>query len=219
MKNQALQKLGEDKRAAYAAATEAASRIAALKTAGAPAAQVQEAVTRFKTLLWGPASITESRDVRAALALFNGALDGDADASQLQQLSLDLAHVCGNETHDVAPVAGRADSAPDFGPNSAILAQMREVTRGPEAQQAAGQWLALVDAEQICRELERLRRDFSKPQFRRNCVGTLHRGFSQVARRPGLAQAQERGLCKVGAGRPRWRLHGFAVRHLLLRQE
>ena len=148
MKSQDLRRFYEEKLAAYSKATEAASKIAALKSAGAPAAQVQDAVTQFKTLLRGPVSIAEGRDVNSAMDLFNGALDADADAGQVQQLALDLAHVCANEARDVLPAAAQTEGGAGYGPSSAILGHMRQIARVPESQQAAAQWLALVDAGQ-----------------------------------------------------------------------
>ena len=134
----------EEKLAAYARLTEAASKIAAMKADGANAAQLQEPVEQFRTLAWGPAAVAQGADVKAAIDLFAGALDSDADAGQLQQLSLDLAHICANGAREGTVTDATAD--PDYGANSAILAHMREIARGPEALHAATRWLGLLDA-------------------------------------------------------------------------
>ncbi len=101
MASQEQRKIYDDKMVTFKRVTEAASKIAAAKAEGETPAQMQDAVAQFKALAWGPAAITEGPDFNAALALFNRGLDAGADAGQLQQLSLDLAKVCGNEARDV----------------------------------------------------------------------------------------------------------------------
>jgi hypothetical protein len=138
----------EQKLAGYARLTEAAAKIAATKAAGANAAQLQDSVAQFHTLVWGPVAVTRGRDVGAAIVSFDNALQADADAQQLQQLSVDLAHLCANDAGEGFPQAGQHEGAEKYGPNSAILASMSEITRAPEALHAASQWLAMLDAGQ-----------------------------------------------------------------------
>jgi len=149
MKAQEMQRLYEQKHAAYMTITGATSKIAALKAAGDSPAQMQDAVSAFKALLWGPAAITGGPDFNEALALFNRGLDAGADAGQLQQLSLDVARVCGNEERDLFPAGfpgGAQNHVPVYGMNTNILGSMREILRSPESQLAAGKWLALLDS-------------------------------------------------------------------------
>ena len=136
-----LHKGREEKAAAYTRLTEAAAKIAAVKAAGAAPDQMQAEVAEFRALAWGPASITGGRDVDTALTLFAKAIDLNADTGQLQQLSVDLAQVCANDTGELED----DKRGSDYPANAEILARMQEIVRGPEAQHAAGLWLGLVD--------------------------------------------------------------------------
>ncbi len=142
LKRQEQRKEYDTKLAAYARVTEAAAKIAALKSSGANASQLQEPIGQFRTLVWGPEPLTAGPDVTAALAIFNAALDANADAPQLQELSTDLANLCASDAQASLPPSSGARQ-PDA---AAILAKMNETIRAPESQHAANQWLALVDS-------------------------------------------------------------------------
>lgn len=148
MKSEAARKYYEEKLAAYGKVIESASKIAAMKSAGANAAQLQDQVTQFRTLAGGAVLVIGGRDANAAVALFNRALDTDADAGQFQQLALGLARVCANDARAVAPQVSQSDPAPAYGTSDEILAKMKEITSGPESRRAAAQWLAMLDAGQ-----------------------------------------------------------------------
>jgi hypothetical protein len=122
IQDQWSRKFYDERLTAYSRATEAAARIAALKSAGAPEIQTGDAKLQFKTLFWGPMCITESEDVEAAMVLFQTAVDAGASAEQLEQLSLRLAWICGNETHASYPTRERF---PDHKSKPKILEEMR----------------------------------------------------------------------------------------------
>jgi hypothetical protein len=147
MQYQGQRKIYDEKMAVYKQVAEAASKIAALKAEGGTPAQMQDAVAQFKTLAWGPAAISEGRDSSEAMQLFNRALDAGADAGQLQQLSLDLAKVCGHEAEEMFSGVVREGLTGHMGNpvTSPLLREMNEIVRGPESRQAAEQWLSLVD--------------------------------------------------------------------------
>jgi hypothetical protein len=149
MKAQELQKIYDDKMAIYKPVTEAAAKIAALKAQGANPAQMQDAVTQFKTLAWGPAAVGGGANFNSAVQLFSRGLDAGADADQLKQLSLDLARVCGIEAQDASSkmveVEGLAGYAKNSDGSEWLIQEMNEIVRVPESRQAAEQWLSLVD--------------------------------------------------------------------------
>jgi hypothetical protein len=98
-RDQWSQKFYEEKLAAYLRATEAAARIAALKTSSAEQSKVDEAILQFRVQYWGPMCITEGHDVEQAMVYFNDGIKRGLEAEGLEQLALYLAHVCKNEAH------------------------------------------------------------------------------------------------------------------------
>ena len=119
----------DEKLSLYAKATETAAKIAALKSQGATDAEMQEIVTQFRILFWGPMCVTEGPDVEKAMVLFGAGLDSSIPAKDLQQLSLYLAHVCRNEAHALYVRDGKPAS--HYGANDKILPLMKALSKAP----------------------------------------------------------------------------------------
>lgn len=74
----------------YTHATRAAATLAASEDAAARAA----ASKRFWELYWGELALVEDQEVERAMVALGRGLRNDVGASQLQQMSLNLAHAC-----------------------------------------------------------------------------------------------------------------------------
>ncbi len=70
-----------------------ASQVAAVIATSDTAAR-RKAVDRFWELYWGELALVENTEVEAAMVAFGGGLKNKASTSELQQLSLRLAHAC-----------------------------------------------------------------------------------------------------------------------------
>ena len=133
LKNEWSRKFYDEKLALYSQATEAAAKLATLKSKGAPENQIEDAKMQFKILYWGPMCVTEGNDVESAMVLFQRGVDAGATPQQLEQLSLLLAHVCKNEAHLLyLPTEGVASK---FGPSPQILQQMEKIVTDAKALQ------------------------------------------------------------------------------------
>lgn len=73
--------------------TEASQVAAAIATTSDNAAR-GKAVNRFWQLYWGELALVENTEVEAAMVAFGAGLNNKASPSELQQLSLTLAHAC-----------------------------------------------------------------------------------------------------------------------------
>jgi hypothetical protein len=73
--------------------TEAAQTAATLSTT-ADTRERAKATRRFWELYWGELALVENREVEGAMKALGDALSANASASDLQQLSLRLAHAC-----------------------------------------------------------------------------------------------------------------------------
>lgn len=133
IKDQWSRRFYDEKLAVYSRATEAAAGVAALKSKGAPESQIEDAEMQFKILYWGPMCITEGNDVETAMVRFQQGVDAGASASQLEQLSLDLAHICRNEAHVLYNQEKGFDAS--YGSNTQILEKMNAIVRGARATQ------------------------------------------------------------------------------------
>jgi hypothetical protein len=125
IKDQWSRRFYDEKLAVYSRATEAAARLAALKSMGAPANQIEEAKMQFKVLFWGPMCITEDDDVESAMVLFQCGVDACATPKQVEDLSLFLAHLCKNEAHRLYLPSVHVASR--YGSNPEILERMKKI--------------------------------------------------------------------------------------------
>ena len=72
------------------------SKVAATLGTSGDETEKAKARKRFWELYWGELALVENRDVEAAMVAFGGALREGASQSELQELSLMLAHACRN---------------------------------------------------------------------------------------------------------------------------
>jgi hypothetical protein len=125
IEEQWAQKFYEERMTIYRRATEAAARIATLKSMDAGDDQLREPMEQFHTLFWGPMCITEGDDVERAMVKFKAGLDTHISPRKLEQMALCLAHICKNETrvfYKIEP--SKMDS---YGTNEQLLAKMQEL--------------------------------------------------------------------------------------------
>lgn len=71
-----------------------ASQVAAVLATSTDAAERSVASKRFWQLYWGELALVENQEVEAAMVAFGKGLKGEAPLSELQDLSLQLAHAC-----------------------------------------------------------------------------------------------------------------------------
>lgn len=71
-----------------------ATRVAAVIAVSREESAVCEATHRFKELFWGEVALVEDEEVEIAMLAFKSALDRELPASELEQMSLALAHAC-----------------------------------------------------------------------------------------------------------------------------
>jgi hypothetical protein len=71
-----------------------ATQVASLLSTSSPSAERARATQRFWQLYWGELALVESRAVESAMVQFGEALGSGASISDLQPLSLRLAHAC-----------------------------------------------------------------------------------------------------------------------------
>lgn len=71
-----------------------ASQVAAVLATSTDATERSAASRRFWQLYWGELALVENQEVEAAMVAFGEALNRQASPSELQSLSLQLAHAC-----------------------------------------------------------------------------------------------------------------------------
>jgi len=123
--NQWAQEFYKQKMNIFVKASEAAARVAYLKTNKSDSLDLKQQILNFNVLYGGPMAIHEKPDVEAAMVKFGNGIKMNFESESLQLLALYLSHVLRNEARSL--FIAEKESTSQYGTNKELLKLMDEI--------------------------------------------------------------------------------------------